>query len=56
MKVIHSYADKQGIIWKELLYTQYLSAVLVKKHYGNVHFYCDEGTTKIYKDLGLQYY
>lgn len=55
MKVIHSYADKQGIIWKELLYTQYLSAVLVKKHYGNVHFYGDEGTSKIVSDLGLPY-
>ena len=33
MKVIHTYVDNQSIIWKELLYVQYLSAILAKKHY-----------------------
>ena len=31
MKVIHTYVDKQNLIWKELFYTQYLSAILAKK-------------------------
>ena len=25
MKVIHTYVDDQSVIWKELLYVQYLS-------------------------------
>ena len=30
MKVIHTYVDDQSVIWKELLYVQYLSAILAK--------------------------
>ena len=55
MRVIHTYGDKDGIIWKELLYTQYLSAVLAKKHYGDIVFYGDEQTSKMVKELGLPY-
>ena len=41
MKVIHTYVDNQAIIWKELLYVQYLNYILLKKHYGNISFYGD---------------
>ena len=55
MKVIHTYIDKQNLIWKELLYTQYLSAILAKKHYGSISFYGDEISCKQIKDLGIPY-
>lgn len=55
MKVVHTYIDRQNLIWKELLYTQYLSAILAKKHYGNISFYGDEFSCKQVKDLGLPY-
>ena len=55
MKVIHTYVDKQNLIWKELFYTQYLSAILAKKHYGNISFYGDEISCKQVKDLGIPY-
>jgi hypothetical protein len=55
MKVIHTYVDKVGVVWKELLYTQYLSAVLAKKHYGNISFYGDVEECKQISDLGLPY-
>lgn len=55
MKVIHTYVDKQHIIWKELLYVQYLSAILAKKHYGNISFYGDEFSCNQVRDLGLPY-
>ena len=51
MKVIHTYIDKQNLIWKELLYTQYLSAILAKKHYGSISFYGDEISCKQIKDI-----
>ena len=31
MKVIHTYVDNQSIIWKELLYVQYLECDTCKK-------------------------
>ncbi len=55
MKVVHTYVDKIGIIWKELLYTQYLSAILAKKHYGNISFYGDIEECNQVTDLGLPY-
>ena len=55
MKVVHTYVDKIGIIWKELLYTQYLSAILAKKHYGNISFYGDVEECRQVIDLGLPY-
>lgn len=55
MKVIHTFVEKNKIIWKELLYLQYLSAVLAKKHYGNISFYGDEESCKIVRDLGIPY-
>jgi hypothetical protein len=55
MKVVHTYVDKIGIIWKELLYTQYLSAILAKKHYGNITFYGDVEECRQVIDLGLPY-
>lgn len=55
MKVVHTYVEKHGIIWKEILYTQYLSLILAKKHYGNISFYGDGGACKQIKEIGLPY-
>ena len=55
MKVVHTYVDKHNLIWKELIYTQYLSALLAKKHYGNISFYGDNLACKQIKELGLPY-
>lgn len=55
MKVVHTYVEKHGVIWKEILYTQYLSLILAKKHYGNISFYGDEKACKQMRDLGLPY-
>lgn len=55
MKVIHTYVDDQSVIWKELLYVQYLSAILAKKHYGNISFYGDSKVCQQLKILGLPY-
>ena len=55
MKVIHTFVEKHKVIWKELLYLQYLSAILAKKHYGNISFYGDEESCKFVRDLGIPY-
>ena len=54
MKVIHTFSSKE-IIWKELLYSQTLSALLAKKHYGNIHFFGSEKSVKQVKEAGLRY-
>lgn len=55
MKVVHTYVDKHNMIWKELIYTQYLSALLAKKHYGNISFYGDSVACKQIMDIGIPY-
>lgn len=55
MKVVHTYIDKHDLIWKELLYVQYLSLILAKKHYGNISFYGDENACKQMREMGLPY-
>lgn len=55
MKVVHSFVDNYNIIWKELLYSQYLSAVLAKKHYGNITFVSTPESIKQAKDIGIPY-
>lgn len=55
MKVIHTYVNEHGLILKELFYTQYLSAILAKKHYRKISFYGDESSCKQVKDLGVPY-
>lgn len=55
MKVAHTYVDKHSLIWKEILYVQYLSLILAKKHYGNISFYGDEKACQQIKDLELPY-
>jgi len=55
MKVIHTYANQHEVLWKELLYTQYLSAILAKKHYGNISFYCTPKIRKQVEELNLPY-
>ena len=55
MKVVHSHADKLDCIWKELAYSQFLSAILAKKHYGNISFYGTPKLVKQVRDLGIPY-
>lgn len=55
MKVIHSYVNKHGLIPKELIYVQYLSMLLAKKHYGNISFYGDKRTCDVIRELGFEY-
>ena len=55
MKVLHSFVDKHNIIWKEILYSQYLSAILAKKHYGNITFVGSPELVKQVKEIGLPY-
>jgi len=54
MKVVHSFSSKE-LIWKELVYTQLLSALYAKKHYGNIHFYGSADAVKQVKELGIPY-
>lgn len=54
MKVIHSFVSKD-IIWKELAYTQMLSALLAQKHYGNIHFYTTEKHKEQIEAMGVPY-
>jgi hypothetical protein len=55
MRVIHTYVYNQNIIWKELMYAQYLSAILAKKHYGNITFVTTPELSKLIKTLELPY-
>ena len=55
MKVVHTHVDKHNVIWKEVLYSQYLSAVLAKKHYGNITFYGTSELVKQVQDIGIPY-
>ena len=55
MKVIHSFVDKLDVMWKEIAYSQYLSAVLAKKHYGNISFYSTPKLVEQIKELGIPY-
>lgn len=55
MKVIHSYVDKYNTLWKELCYTQYLSAVLAKKHYGNISFVSTPEIIEVVSKIGIPY-
>ena len=55
MKVVHSYVDKYNVIWKELLYSQYLSALLAKKHYGNISFVSTPEIIEVVSKLGIPY-
>lgn len=55
MKVVHSFVDSYNCLWKELAYSQYLSAVLAKEHYGNISFYSTPEIVKQVRDLGMEY-
>ena len=55
MKVIHSFVDKHDFIWKEILYSKFLSAVLAKKHYGNISLFGTPGVVKQAKELSIPY-
>ncbi len=55
MKVVHTFFEKNKIIWKELIYCQYLSALLAKKHYGNISFYGDDYACSQVEKIGIPY-
>jgi hypothetical protein len=63
MKFIHSFVPvnydpkkpSTKIIWKELIYPQLLSALLIKKLYGNIHFYTNDSVANQIKDIGIPY-
>lgn len=54
MKVVHSFVSNE-IIWKELAYTQMLSALLAKEHYGNIHFYTTDKHKEQIEGMGVPY-
>jgi len=55
MRVVHTYVSNPKIIQKELLYTQFLSALLAKKHYGNITFVTTPELSNLVTELGLPY-
>lgn len=55
MRVLHTHVEKYNIIWKEILYSQYLSALLAKKHYGNITFIGTPELVKQVTDIGIPY-
>ena len=55
MKVVHSFANEHNVIWKELLYSQLLSALLAKEHYGNIDFHTTSEIAKVIDKLAFPY-
>ena len=55
MKVVHSHVDRLNVLWKELTYSQFLSAILAKRHYGNISFYSTPELVNQVKELGMPY-
>ena len=55
MKVVHTYTNKWGVIPKEEVYIQVLSAILAKKHYGNITFCGNKATVEQVKQLPFDY-
>lgn len=55
MKVVHSFVDNYNVLWKEVAYSQYLSALLAKKHYGNITFYSTPEIVELVKEIGIPY-
>lgn len=55
VKVVHSFANQQNVIWKELLYPQLLSALLAKEHYGNIEFHTTKEIAKVIDKLAFPY-
>ena len=55
VKVLHSFANEHNVIWKELMYSQLLSALLAKEHYGNVEFHTTMKIANVVEKLGFPY-
>jgi hypothetical protein len=55
MKVIHSYANTNNELSKEVAYGQLLSSLLAKKNYGNVHLYTNKALFEIIDKIGIPY-
>lgn len=55
VKVVHSFANEHNVIWKELLYSQLLSALLAKEHYGNIEFHTTKPIAKAIDKLAFPY-
>lgn len=55
MRVIHTWKNTDNTLPKTVAYGQMLSALLAKKHYGNVHLYTTERLAKIVREMGVPY-
>jgi len=57
MKVVHSFipVNGQNHLYKEAIYVQLLSALLVKREYGDIDFYTNENIKKQVIDIGFPY-
>lgn len=55
MKVIHTFVDKHNVLWKELAYSQLYSAILAKKHYGNISIYTTPQLADLLFQMGFEY-
>lgn len=55
MKVIHTWTNSDNTIPKNIAYGQMLSALLAKKHYGNIHLYTTKKLAEKIKRLGVPY-
>ncbi len=55
VKVLHSFANEHNVIWKELMYSQFLSAILAKEHYGSIDFHTTKPIAKVIERLGFPY-
>jgi len=55
MKVIHTFIDKHNVLWKELAYSQLYSAILAKKHYGNISMYTTPELANLMDQMGFEY-
>ena len=63
MKIIHTYVpnrfdpDNSGcnIIWKDLMYVQMLSVLLIKREYGSISIYTNDTIKNQILDIGVPY-
>jgi hypothetical protein len=58
MKIIHSFKklEKGKNLNDEFVLTYMsISALCAKKHWGNIHLYCDEESAEIVKEIGIPY-
>ena len=55
MKVVHSFANEHNVVWKELMYAQFLSSLLAKEHYDNIEFHTTKEIANVIDKLAFPY-